>query len=318
MNAAALPYTLDYAHGITAIDTDYFRPHLDASHLIVEDGRAAFVDTGTAPCVPNLLKVLEAKGVARDAVDYVFLTHIHLDHAGGAGALAAALPNAKVVVHPRGASHLAQPAKLIAATKAVYGEARYAQLYGEILPIPAERLLATDDGTRLALGTREFEFLHTPGHALHHHVIVDRGANGVFTGDTFGLSYRDFDVDGRAFVMPTTTPTHFDPVALHASVDRILAQRPDAVYMTHFGRVDDVERLGRDLHVGIDAFVALARRHAADTDRDLKIAADMFGWLGAQLAAHGWHGDSATLHSLLDVDVELNVQGLVHWLDRGR
>jgi glyoxylase-like metal-dependent hydrolase (beta-lactamase superfamily II) len=318
MNATALPYTIDYAHGITAIDTDYYRPHLDAAHLIVEDGRAAFVDTGTAPCVPNLLGVLASKGVAREAVDYVFLTHIHLDHAGGAGALVAELPNAKVVVHPRGASHLAAPDKLISATKAVYGEARYAQLYGEIRAIPAERMLTTEDGTKLRLGAREFEFLHTPGHALHHHVIVDRGANAVYTGDTFGLSYRDFDVDGRAFVMPTTTPTHFDPVALHASVDRILAQRPDAVFMTHFGRVADVDRLGRDLHAGIDAFVAMARRHVADADRELRIAAVMFGWLGARLAEHGWTGSEAELHALLDVDVELNVQGLVHWLDRGR
>lgn len=320
MNTAAspLPHTIDYPDGITAIDTDYFRKQLDASHLIVEKDRAAFVDTGTTHSVPNLLRVLDARGVQRHMVDYIFLTHIHLDHAGGAGALAAALPNARVVVHPRGAAHLADPAKLIAGTRAVYGDERYQQLYGDIVPIAADRLVTTEDGTKLKLGKRIFEFLHTPGHALHHHVIYDHVASGVFTGDTFGLSYREFDVRGREFVMPTTTPTHFDPDQLHHSIDRILALKPKAAFLTHYGRVTDLERLGRDLHAGVCAFVDIARRHAREPDRDVRIRDDMFRWLSVQLDSHGYDGDLATRHALLDVDVELNVQGLVHWLDRGR
>lgn len=310
-----VPHLIDYAHGITAIDTDYFRPRLDASHLIVEGGRAAFVDTGTTHSVPKLLAALELKKVPREHVDWIFLTHIHLDHAGGAGALAAALPNAKVVVHPRGAQHLVDPSKLIAGTKAVYGEERYTQLYGDLVPIPKERVVTTEDGQRLQLGRRIFEFLHTPGHALHHHCIVDFGANGVYTGDTFGLSYRDFDVDGREFVMPTTTPTHFDPDQLHASVDRILARKPRAVYMTHYGEVKDVERLGRELHTGIRAFVDIARRHASTPDREAVMREEMFRWLSVALDSHGYTGDRATRHELLDVDVELNVQGLIYWLD---
>ncbi|MFO0450498.1 MAG: MBL fold metallo-hydrolase [Pseudomonadota bacterium] len=298
------------------MDTDDFRPHLDASHLIVEKGRAAFVDTGTTHSVPNLLAVLAAKGLARGDVDYVFLTHIHLDHAGGAGALAQALPNARVVVHPRGAQHLVEPAKLIAGTKAVYGEEQYAKLYGDLVPIPAERIVATEDGTSLSLAGRRFDFLHTPGHALHHHVIHDHGADAVFTGDTFGLSYRDFDVDGRAWVMPTTTPTHFDPDQLHASIDRILALEPKALFLTHYGRITQVERLGRELHAGVCAFVELARRHAKTPDRDRVLREEMFRWLSVSLDAHGYTGDTAERHRLLDVDVDLNVQGLVHWLDR--
>lgn len=314
----SLKPTIDYADGISAVDTDYLRPYLDASHLIVEKGRAAFVDTGTTHCVPNLLRALEAKGVARDAVDWIFLTHIHLDHAGGAGALAQALPNAKVVVHPRGVQHLAEPAKLIAGTKAVYGEERYTQLYGEILPIPAERIVATDDGAKLTLGKRTFEFLHTPGHALHHHVIHDHGAKAVFTGDTFGLSYRDFDVNGRAFIMPTTTPTHFDPDQLHASIDRIVATKAKAAYLTHYGRVTELERHARELHAGVRAYVEMAQRHQYDPNRDQLIRNDMFRWLSVQLDTHGYDGDLAARHALLDMDVELNVQGLVHWLDRSR
>jgi glyoxylase-like metal-dependent hydrolase (beta-lactamase superfamily II) len=317
MNAAQ-PHTIDYPHGITAIDTDYWRPRLDASHLIVDKGRAAFVDTGTTHSVPNLLATLAAKGVAPEAVDYIFLTHIHLDHAGGAGALAARLPNAKVVVHPRGAPHLVAPEKLIAGTKAVYGEARYAELYGEIVPIPAERVIAVEEGQSLKLGSREFGFLHTPGHALHHYAMHDRAANAVFTGDTFGLSYREFDVKGREWIMPTTTPTQFDPDQLHHSVDRILALAPSAAFLTHYGRVTDLERLGRDVHAGIRAFVEIARRHEHAKDRYAAIRDDLFRWLSVSLDAHGYDGDLATRHALLDADVDLDAQGLVVWLDRGR
>lgn len=314
--AAAIGDTVDYPDGVTAIDTEYWRPRLAASHLIVERGRGAFVDTGTTHSVEPLLRGLAAKGLAPGDVDYIFLTHIHLDHAGGAGALAARLPNAKVVVHKRGAPHLIDPTRLTAGTRNVYGEERYARLYGEIVPIPAERVVTTNDGDTLELAGRRFEFLHTPGHSLDHHVIVDHGANTMFTGDTFGLSYREFDVGGRPWVMATTTPTHFDPDQMHASIDRIVAVRPTAVYMTHYGRVPDVERLGRALHEGVDAYVAIARRNAQAPDRESRIREEMFEWLSGTLDAHGYQGSLAERHRLLDPDIGLNEQGLIVWLNR--
>ncbi len=176
--------------------------------------------------------------------------------------------------------------------------------------------VAAQDGQCFDLGGRRLECLYTPGHALHHHVIHDHGAQAVYTGDTFGLSYREFDVGGRPFVMPTTTPTHFDPDQLHASVDRILALKPKALFMTHYGRVADVERLGRELHAGIRAFVEIGRRLAPVPDREARMREEMFRWLSVALDTHGYDGDLATRHALLDMDVELNVQGLCVWLDR--
>jgi glyoxylase-like metal-dependent hydrolase (beta-lactamase superfamily II) len=308
----------DYPAGVTAIDTEYYRPQLDASHLIVHEGRAAFVDTGTTHAVPRLLAALARKHIGPDAVDWVFLTHVHLDHAGGAGALLEELPNARAVVHPRGAAHLTEPSRLIAVTRQVYGDAEYARLFGEIRAIAPERLVLTEDGTRLELAGRPFEFLHTPGHALHHHVIVDLEARAVFAGDTFGVSYREFDLAGREFVMPATTPTQFDPDQLDASIDRIVAARPEAVFLTHYGRVTGVAPLARDLHAGVRAFVALARRHQLAPERLRLMREDMFTWLSAALDVHGFSGNVATRHALLDPDIELNVQGLAVWLDRTR
>jgi glyoxylase-like metal-dependent hydrolase (beta-lactamase superfamily II) len=309
---------MDFEHGITAVDTHYVRPRLDASHLIRHGGRAAFVDTGTTRSVPYLLAALEARGVAREAVDWVFLTHIHLDHAGGAGALLQALPNARVVVHPRGAGHLADPARLIVATRQVYGDQLYERLYGDIIPIPAERLVVTADGDELELAGRTFRFLHTPGHALHHHVIHDPLADAVFTGDTFGIAYRELDIGGRPFLMPTTTPTQFDPAQLHASIDRVLALGTAAVFLTHYSRVTDIPRLAAELHAGLDAYVGFAERHAADPDPVVGIVAAMTAWARDELDARGHPSDEATRVALLGEDIRLNADGLVAWLGRRR
>ena len=306
----------DYGHGITAIDTQFLRPRLDASHLIVHRGRAAFVDTGTTHAVPLLLAALASRGVAPEAVDWVFLTHIHLDHAGGAGALLQHLPNARVLVHPRGLAHLAEPAKLIAATRQVYGDAAYASLYGEIVPVPPARMLASEDGMTVELAGRGFGILHTPGHALHHYVLVDPEAGAVFSGDTFGVSYREFDIDGREFVFPATTPTQFDPAQLHASVDRILGAAPRAVYLTHYSRVTGIARLGAALHAGIDAYVALAERHATAPARRERMCADMYEYFSAGLDQHGFDPDPVRRHALLDSDITINVDGLCAWLER--
>jgi glyoxylase-like metal-dependent hydrolase (beta-lactamase superfamily II) len=306
----------DFSAGITAIDTDYVRPKLAASHLIVDHGRAAFVDTGTTHSVPNLLAALEARDVDRADVDFVLATHVHLDHAGGAGALMAALPNARCAVHPRGARHLAEPSKLIAGSIAVYGEARYRELYGELVPIPEERIFVPQDGDSVTLGKRRLELIHTPGHALHHYCVVDREHAAIFSGDTFGISYRDFDVDGRAFIFPTTTPVHFDPEALQASVDRLMSYGPRAIYLTHYAEVRELERLAAEMKERVRAFADLGRRYREAPDRPGKLRNGMFAMMAAWLDAHGFPRDDAERHRLLDDDIELNCQGIEVWLDR--
>jgi glyoxylase-like metal-dependent hydrolase (beta-lactamase superfamily II) len=306
----------EFRAGITAIDCDYVRPRLAASHLVVDGGRAAFVDTGTTHSLPNLLGALAAKGIERGDVDWVLATHVHLDHAGGAGALMQALPNARCAVHPRGARHLAEPTKLIAGSIAVYGEERFRQLYGEIVPIEESRLFVAEDGAKVKLGGRELELIHTPGHALHHYCIVDRAHALVFSGDTFGISYRDFDVDGRAFIFPTTTPVHFDPEALCRSVDRLISCRPTSIFLTHYAEVTELERLAREVKERVVAFADLGLRYRDAPDRASKLRRGMFAMMASWLDAHGYPHDDAKRHWLLDDDVELNCQGIEVWLDR--
>jgi len=301
---------------ITAIDAGYVRPQMAAIHVIEHRGRAALVDTGTAHSVPRVLEALASLGRAPADVNYVLLTHVHLDHAGGAGVFMRALPNATLVVHPRGAPHMIDPSKLVAASIDVYGEPRYRELYGEIAPVDAARVHVTQDGERLDLAGRELEFWFTPGHAMHHQAIADHASRTVFTGDTFGLSYREFDTARGAFIFPTTTPTQFDPQQLAASVARIAAYAPRAVHLTHFARVDDVGRLAVDMTTQIHAFAAIAQRHAAAPDRRERIRADLRALLRERSLAHGCTMDEARFDALLGDDLDLNADGLVAWLER--
>ena len=310
------PKLLHHPDGITAVDTEYLQPGHAASHIIQDAGHAAFVDVGTNYSVPHLLAGLEALGIAREAVDYVFLTHVHLDHVGGAGLLMRELPKARAVLHPRGAPHVIDPEKLIAGSKVVYGEERFQKLYGDLLPIPAARVDAAQDGQRYRLGGRELELIHTPGHALHHYAVVDSAHASIFPGDTFGISYRETDSPHGAFITPTTSPTQFDPEQLIASIERMAAYAPKAMYLMHFSRVTDVPRLAEMLKVQIRAIVHIARRHAAAQDRYTAIRADMLDlWLGLA-HEHGVPLSDAQIATLLRGDLDLNTQGLLVWLDR--
>ena len=307
-------------HGIHVIDTGFYRPRFDASYLIVEAGRAAFIDTGTNHSVPRLLGALDAAGLARDAVDYVVATHVHLDHAGGAGLLMQQLPNAMLVVHPHGAPHLIDPARLMNGARAVYGDEEVASSYGELVPVPAARVLRTEDGMTIRLAGRPLTFLDTPGHARHHHCIWDERSAGFFSGDTFGISYREFDTAAGPWLIPTTTPVQFEPEPMRRSVQRMLAHEPRWLYPTHYGQIGgsfgEVQRLAGQMLRQMDAMVALALALPIDADRH---AAMMRGFAAIHLAslrAHGCMLSDARIDELLVLDAELNAQGMGVWLDR--
>lgn len=307
---------IDLPYGVSTIDTGYLRPGFDASYLLVERGQAAVVDVGTSFSTPRILRTLTDKNIAPEAVRYVMVTHVHLDHAGGAGTLMHHLPKAQLVVHPRGAPHLIDPTKLIAGATAVYGEAHFRALYGEIVPVAAERVIAAPDNFELNMNGRPLLFLDTPGHARHHYCIYDAASRGIFSGDTFGLSYREFDTDQGPFIFPTTTPVQFDPEAMRASIERLLSFNPQRLYLTHYGCVDEVPRLAVQLKTLLDAMEQLACSVAGEQDRHGALTAALYGLLLQSLRDHGCALPEDRIRTLLAPDVELNAQGLAIWLDK--
>ena len=304
-------------HGIHTIDTGYVRPRFDAAYLVVEQGRGAFVDCGTNHSVPVLLAALDAAGLAPADVDWVILTHVHLDHAGGAGTLMRQLPHARLVAHPRAAPHMIDPARLVAGATAVYGEELFARHYGELVPVPAERVVVAADGHEVDLAGRTLRCIDTPGHARHHLCTWDARSRSWFTGDTFGLSYRELDSAHGAFILPTSSPVQFEPGAMQASIARMLAEAAQAMYLTHYGRVEDVARLGAELHAQIDAMVAMARSCEPGPGRHDALVAALSGYYLGRARAHACTLDDAAVLRLLEMDIELNAQGLEIWLDRG-
>ena len=307
----------DYESGISAIDAEYLRPGLAAVHLLVEGDQAAIIDTGVNASVPGVLEVMRQKRLRPEQVAYVIVTHVHLDHAGAAGEMMRLFPSARLVVHPRGARHMIDPARLVAGSKAVYGEEKFHQTYGEIAPVPAERVIEAPHEFTLDLNGRPLRFLDTPGHARHHFCVFDEVSGGMFTGDTFGLSYREFDVAGREFILPTTTPVQFEPEAAHASINLIMSHRPVAAYLTHYGRIGQLQRLADTLHRMLDDFVDLARnvRDAGQARHGL-LTEILQGYLLERLDEHGVRMEREKVLALLANDIELNAQGMGVWLDK--
>jgi glyoxylase-like metal-dependent hydrolase (beta-lactamase superfamily II) len=298
------------------VDTGFQRPNFDAAYLIVDNGHAAFIDTGTGHAVPRLLASLSAIGLAPAQVDWVIPTHVHLDHAGGVGRLMQQLPHATLLVHPRGLRHLLDPSALYQGALAVYGQAEMDRSYGQLVGVPAERAQASSDGQTLTLGQRTLTLIDTPGHARHHHCIWDPVSRGWFTGDSFGLSYRELDTDGQPWILPTTTPVQFEPDAARTTVRRLMAVQPERVYLTHYGALSPVAPLASALLRLLDEVETLGQALRQHPDRHAALSAALLALYERDLRAAGNTLPPARVAELLALDVELNAQGMACWLDK--
>ena len=309
---------LEYPGGIVAIDSGMVREQMAACYLLETDSALAVVEAGNNRSAQRILSVIGRRGRRAEEVSHVIVTHVHLDHAGGAGTLLQRLPNATLVVHPRGVRHMIDPSRLEASARAVYGDEEYEAQHGALQPVPEQRVLVMDEGGSLQVGTRTLQFMDTPGHARHHFCVWDEATQGWFSGDTFGISYRELDSHRGPFIFPTTTPIQFDPPALLESIDRLMERAPQNMYLTHFGRVCDPPRLATDMRAAIGRFVEWGETFATHEQRRSSIEEAMMSWLIEGARAHGVTHSDASLREIFNGDVVLNTQGIEFWLDHGR
>lgn len=303
----------DLGFGISCLDAQYLREGLACFYLVERDGELAIIETGTVHSVPLLLEVLLEKGLSPEQVRYVIPTHVHLDHAGGAGLMMDRFPSAQLLVHPRGGRHLVDPERLVSASKLVYGEELFQQLYGEIVPAPADRVVEIEDGAEFSLGQGSLLLRYTPGHADHHFCIWDELSRGWFSGDIFGISYRWFRTPGGDYVMPATTPTQFRPVDYANSLELLASRQPERIFLTHYGELRFTPAVHTMLLEQIDAYLPLAHEHRGDASSlepaILEYSLSVISELNPGI-------DMSYLREDITHDARLNAQGLAAWYER--
>ncbi|RHX83347.1 MBL fold metallo-hydrolase [Leptospira stimsonii] len=314
-----LPFEKEPFPGLFTIDCDYISPGVACAYLVVEGNEAAFVENNTNHAVPILLKELENVGRKPEDVKYIIVTHVHLDHAGGTGLLAKHCPNATILAHPKAAKHLISPERLIQSSIQVYGEENFKKLYGEIVPVPPERVKSPEDGEEIRWGKRRFKFFYTRGHANHHFCIYDSLSNGIFTGDSFGLGYREFAVGKNPILYPSTTPTDFDSEEAMNTVDTILATGADKAYLTHFGVWKDLPSGARQMKQGLHAMqniLSSGERSGLEGEPLLEFCTGRIrSYLEREISTQGIAlGEREEM--LLGFDSKINAQGLVFQIER--
>ena len=303
---------INIAEGIDVVDSGYYSQDFAAIYLLRQNSKVAIIETGTNYSLPVVEKALMKSGLTLLDVSYIVPTHVHLDHAGGAGELMRQCVNARLVVHPRGARHLIDPSKLVAGAMAVYGEEKFKEYYGEIIPIDANRVTEADDNFILDFDGRELRFIDTPGHARHHFCIWDKTTKTMFTGDTFGISYRDLDHQDDVYILPSTSPVQFDPEALTKSINRIMDFKPERVCLTHFSAIKPTKKVANKLIESIHFVSDLAIKHADKNDAESIIYNNMMDYFLKGLNEIGFQNNDEA-KDRLSLDVQINTQGLIYW-----
>jgi len=289
----------EVARGVYLVDAWQFgRPRCGGVY-VVQGEEAALVESGTSLAADRILRALSALGIGRTEVCWLFLTHIHLDHAGGAGALLPHLPRARVVVHPRGARHLVDPGRLLESVKAAVGN-RF-PLYGTAVPIPEDRLYVSEDGERFELGGRVIRAIDSPGHAPHHLCFFEERGKLLFTGDAAGLW-----LSGR--LIPATPPPSFDLAVSLATLEKLSALGPRLILYTHYGPREDGGSLAEYARL-LSWWVERVQRALDGASGDEAKAVEA---LVSELAGEGWPVDDPGVRE----DLIMSARGAISYLKR--
>lgn len=280
---------------------------------VIHEEALTLVETGPSPSVKHIHKGLKALGYTTNDVKYIIVTHIHLDHAGGAGLLLKECPNAQVIVHPKGARHLAEPERLIAGAKAVYGE-KFDVLFDPIIPIPKDRILIKEEGDTLEISQAcTLEFWDTPGHANHHLSIYDPVSHGMFTGDTVGIRYQQLADEGIEFYVPSTSPNQFNPTAMQAAIDRMKALNLETLYFGHYGFTNNVAEVFRQIEEWLPIFVQEAQQ-VYEKDQDYKVLSTRLLEKTQERLQEKNIKDDHPVYQLIQLDMEVSAMGLMEYM----
>jgi len=305
--------------GISQIDAFYLgQEGITSCYMIEDNNEIGIIETSTNHAVPILLGAVKHLGFELQQVKYVIVTHIHLDHAGGAGQLLTHLPEAELVLHARGQKHMVNPEKLVKGAKQVYGEEKYSGLYGEIIPVKAERVRAVNQRDTLSIGNRKLELIESPGHARHHLFVFDPLSRSVFSGDAFGLSYPRFSFENFRLVFPSTSPVQFDPEEAMATYKKIADLNPSRILFTHAGSVEDIDDAHRQLNDWIEFSVEITEKRYTEGLREKELHKTLLRDIQTRFneiiyTARG-KGLSDEEKEFLFLDCDLNAQGLVHYI----
>jgi glyoxylase-like metal-dependent hydrolase (beta-lactamase superfamily II) len=290
--------------GLNFMDTE----KVIASFLLVGEREAALVESGPTTCLPNLMEGLRSRGVSPEDVGRVFLTHVHLDHAGAAGNLAEVLPNATFYVHEVGHSHLIDPTKLLKSAAMIYGD-RMEEMWGEVRPVPEERLSSLSGSEEMeAVDGTTLRAFHTPGHAYHHLAFFEPSSGALFTGDVAGVR-----IQGESYVRPPTPPPELDVEAWTSSLELIRGISPRSLLPTHFGRFEDVGRHLNELEHRLEKWASIAEKH--DDGEELAAELEEVGE-GELSEAGALSGDSERYR--LAAEYRMLADGLLRYVEKFR
>ncbi|PSL41759.1 glyoxylase-like metal-dependent hydrolase (beta-lactamase superfamily II) [Planomicrobium soli] len=282
---------------------------------VIKEEQVTIVETGPSPSVEHVKKGLEKLGISLEEIRYIIVTHVHLDHAGGAGLLLRDCPNAKVVVHTKGARHLSDPKRLIAGAKAVYAH-RFSGLFEPVVPIPEDRLLAFGESDQLKIGPLcTLEFLDTPGHANHHFSIYDPVSHGVFAGDAVGIRYEQLADEGIDLFLPSTSPNQFDPKAMGKTIERLRAMELGAIYFGHFGMTTKPNAALNQVSAWLPIFVEQARMAAAEGKGPDELAKRLYDLVAEKLLKQGVR-EEHEVYPIIELDMQVSAMGLMDFLSK--
>jgi len=311
----------DVGNKIYVIETYYLnRTDFTACYLTEDEGEVAIIETNTNYAIPYILGTLTQLGYKKEQVKYVILTHVHLDHAGGAGELMNQLPEAKLILHPRGRKHMINPEKLIKSVKEVYGVEKYKELYGEIIPIPKERVITADDEDVFKLGKKELKMYHLRGHAKHHMIVMDNQSGAVFSGDNFGIGYPRMKDENFRMVFASTSPTQFEPDQALATYEKIVGLNPSQILLTHYGVLKDIKGTHQQLKSWIEFSVETTEKRYKEgfreTELDKILERDIWEHFDNILKNGRGRGITADEKKWLAMDSQLNAQGLTFYIQK--